>query len=41
MFVPDPVIKVAVNPASRADADKMSKALQKSGGKRGQYGKDD
>ncbi|TVQ00058.1 MAG: elongation factor G [Planctomycetaceae bacterium] len=29
MFVPEPVIKVAVNPASRADADKMSKALQR------------
>jgi elongation factor G len=29
MFVPDPVIKVAVSPASRADADKMSKALQR------------
>jgi elongation factor G len=29
MFIPDPVIKVAVSPASRADADKMSKALQR------------
>jgi elongation factor G len=29
MFVPAPVIKVAVNPVSRADADKMSKALQR------------
>ncbi len=29
MYVPEPVIKVAVNPASRADADKMSKALQR------------
>ncbi|HEX5104020.1 MAG TPA: elongation factor G, partial [Pirellulaceae bacterium] len=29
MFVPKPVIKVAVNPVSRADADKMSKALQR------------
>lgn len=29
MFVPEPVIKVAVTPASRADADKMSKALQR------------
>lgn len=29
MFVPEPVIKVAVNPASRADADKMAKALQR------------
>jgi elongation factor G len=29
MFVPEPVIKVAVNPASRADADKMGKALQR------------
>jgi elongation factor G len=27
MFVPEPVIKVAVQPESRADADKMSKAL--------------
>jgi elongation factor G len=27
MFVPQPVIKVAVNPASRADADKLGKAL--------------
>jgi elongation factor G len=27
MFVPEPVIKVAVTPASRADADKMGKAL--------------
>ncbi len=29
MFVPKPVIKVAVSPLSRADADKMSKALQR------------
>lgn len=29
MFVPEPVIKVSVNPSSRADADKMSKALQR------------
>jgi len=29
MFIPDPVIKVSVTPASRADADKMSKALQR------------
>jgi elongation factor G len=29
MFVPKPVIKVAVNPVSRADADKMGKALQR------------
>jgi elongation factor G len=29
MFVPKPVIKVAVTPVSRADADKMSKALQR------------
>jgi elongation factor G len=29
MFIPEPVIKVAVTPASRADADKMSKALQR------------
>jgi elongation factor G len=29
MYVPEPVIKVAVNPASRADADKMSKALNR------------
>lgn len=29
MFVPQPVIKVSVNPASRADADKMGKALQR------------
>ncbi len=29
MFVPEPVIKVAVTPSSRADADKMSKALQR------------
>lgn len=29
MFVPEPVIKVAVTPASRADADKMSKALNR------------
>ncbi|MCA9268520.1 MAG: elongation factor G, partial [Planctomycetales bacterium] len=27
MFVPQPVIKVAVNPASRSDADKLGKAL--------------
>ena len=27
MYVPEPVIKVAVNPASRSDADKMGKAL--------------
>lgn len=29
MFVPEPVIKMSVNPASRADADKMGKALQR------------
>ncbi|RMF40829.1 MAG: elongation factor G [Planctomycetota bacterium] len=29
MFVPEPVIKVSVNPASRSDADKMGKALQR------------
>ncbi len=29
MFIPEPVIKVAVNPSSRADADKMGKALQR------------
>ena len=29
MFIPEPVIKVAVTPTSRADADKMSKALQR------------
>jgi len=29
MFIPEPVIKVAVTPVSRADADKMSKALQR------------
>jgi elongation factor G len=29
MFIADPVIKVSVTPASRADADKMSKALQR------------
>ena len=29
MFVPEPVIKVAVTPASRADSDKMVKALQR------------
>jgi len=29
MYVPEPVIKVAVTPASRADADKMSKALNR------------
>ncbi|HAC91339.1 MAG TPA: elongation factor G [Planctomycetaceae bacterium] len=29
MFVPEPVIKVSVTPGSRADADKMSKALQR------------
>jgi elongation factor G len=27
MFVPDPVIKIAVRPVSRSDGDKMSKAL--------------
>jgi elongation factor G len=27
MFVPEPVIKIAVSPACRADADKLSKAL--------------
>ena len=29
MFVPEPVIKMSVNPSSRADADKMGKALQR------------
>lgn len=29
MFVPAPVIKIAVSPVNRADADKMSKALQR------------
>jgi elongation factor G len=29
MFVPEPVIKVAVTPANRSDADKMGKALQR------------
>ncbi|TWT92067.1 elongation factor G [Stieleria varia] len=29
MFVPDPVIKIAVNPKVRGDGDKMSKALQR------------
>lgn len=29
MFVAEPVIKMAVNPVSRADSDKMSKALQR------------
>ena len=29
MFIAEPVIKVAVSPSSRADADKMSKALQR------------
>jgi elongation factor G len=29
MFIPEPVIKVAVTPLSRADADKMGKALQR------------
>ncbi len=29
MFIPEPVIKVAVTPLSRADSDKMSKALQR------------
>jgi elongation factor G len=29
MFVPEPVIKVSVNPSSRAEADKMGKALQR------------
>ena len=29
MFVPDPVIKIAVTPKSRGDGDKMSKALQR------------
>ena len=27
MFVPDPVIKIAVNPAKRADSDRLGKAL--------------
>ena len=29
MFIPEPVIKVSVQPASRSDADKMGKALQR------------
>jgi elongation factor G len=29
MFVPEPVIKMAVSPASRADADKLGKALHR------------
>ncbi len=29
MFVPEPVIKIAVNPKSRSDGDKMGKALQR------------
>ena len=29
MFIPKPVIKVSVTPVSRADADKLSKALQR------------
>jgi elongation factor G len=29
MFVPEPVIKVAVSPSKRADADKLSKALMR------------
>ncbi len=29
MFVPDPVIKIAVNPVNRGDGDKMGKALQR------------
>jgi elongation factor G len=29
MFIPKPVIKVSVTPTSRADADKLSKALQR------------
>jgi elongation factor G len=29
MFVPEPVIKVAVQPSSRSDSDKMGKALQR------------
>ncbi len=29
MFVPDPVIKIAVSPKSRGDGDKMGKALQR------------
>ncbi len=29
MFIPDPVIKVAVSPATRSDADKLGKALQR------------
>lgn len=29
MFVPEPVIKIAISPASRADADKLGKALQR------------
>ena len=29
MFIPEPVIKVSVTPSSRADSDKMAKALQR------------
>jgi elongation factor G len=29
MFIPDPVIKVAVSPSQRADSDKLSKALMR------------
>ncbi len=29
MFIPEPVIKIAVNPLNRGDGDKMSKALQR------------
>jgi elongation factor G len=29
MFVPEPVIKIAINPKQRADSDKLSKALQR------------
>ncbi|CAD74235.1 MAG TPA: elongation factor G [Rhodopirellula baltica] len=29
MYVPEPVIKIAVNPLNRGDGDKMSKALQR------------
>ncbi|MFO0914443.1 MAG: elongation factor G [Pirellulales bacterium] len=29
MYIPEPVIKVAVSPAQRADSDKLSKALQR------------
>jgi elongation factor G len=29
MFVPDPVIKIAVDPKNRSESDKMSKALQR------------